>query len=36
MHRTGVSMTSPEGQRWTVIPSPSGEVANICVGKDIQ
>lgn len=33
MHRSGVSMMSPEGQRWTAIPTPTGEILNISVGK---
>lgn len=32
MHRSGVSMTSPEGQRWTAIPTPTGEIQSISVG----
>lgn len=33
MFRTGVSKTSPEGQRWTSIPVPSNnEVTHISVG----
>lgn len=33
MHRSGVSMTSPEGQRWTAINTTAGEILNISVGK---
>lgn len=32
MHRSGVSMISPEGQRWTAIPTPTGEISSISVG----
>lgn len=33
MHRSGVGMTSPEGQRWTAIPTPTGEISSISVGR---
>lgn len=34
MYRTGVSTSSPEGQRWTAISTPSGcEISQISVGK---